>query len=155
MERAAELCGVDFQQEEKLEEGKGGAASLRVIADHARAATFLVSDGVVPSNEGRGYVLRKIIRRAVRHADSLFSNRPIMQAMAHKVSAEMHKAYPELSDTIDFVGRTLGAEEDRFVRTIGKGLTQFYSDVAGEYENALQNYDDRQEAKLQLRSELD
>src|SRR5579884_1235864 len=58
MRRAAELCGVDFQHEEKLEEGKGGAASLRVIADHARATTFLIADGVVPSNEGRGYVLR-------------------------------------------------------------------------------------------------
>src|ERR1700758_1384962 len=80
--RAAELCGTDFNREEQLEEGKGGAASLRVIADHARAATFLVSDGVMPSNEGRGYVLRKIIRRAVRHADALFDARPvpIMQA---------------------------------------------------------------------------
>ncbi len=70
LKRAAELCGVDFQREEKLEEGKGGAASLRVIADHARATTFLVSDGVFPSNEGRGYVLRKIIRRALRSSRS-------------------------------------------------------------------------------------
>src|SRR6202043_3168898 len=67
LKRAAELCGVDFQREEKLEEGKGGAASLRVIADHARATTFLMTDGVLPSNEGRGYVLRKIMRRAIRH----------------------------------------------------------------------------------------
>src|ERR1700722_3256703 len=61
IKRAAQLCGVDLEREEAIEEGKGGAASLRVIADHARAATFLISDGVVPSNDGRGYVLRKII----------------------------------------------------------------------------------------------
>src|SRR2546430_9727053 len=67
MKRAAELCGVDFAREEKIEEGKGGAASLRVIADHARATTFLITDGVLPSNEGRGYVLRRIMRRAIQH----------------------------------------------------------------------------------------
>src|SRR3979411_2659759 len=71
MKRAAELCGVDFEREEKLEEGKGGAASLRVIADHFRAATFLLADGVLPSNEGRGYVLRKILRRGFSHANYL------------------------------------------------------------------------------------
>ena len=71
LKRAAELCGVDFQREEKLEEGKGGAASLRVIADHASATTFLIADGVLPSNEGRGYVLRKIMRRAICTGDIL------------------------------------------------------------------------------------
>src|SRR5499425_2407355 len=76
--RAAELCGVDFGKEEKLEEGKGGAASLRVIADHARATTFLITDGVLPSNEGRGYVLRKIIRRAIRHGRLLDQKQPIV-----------------------------------------------------------------------------
>ena len=80
LKRAAELCGVDFQREEKLEEGKGGAASLRVIADHARATTFLIADGVLPSNEGRGYVLRKIIRRAIRHGRLLGAMEPIPSA---------------------------------------------------------------------------
>ena len=156
MKRAAELCGVDFAREEKLEEGKGGAASLRVIADHARAATFLVSDGVMPSNDGRGYVLRKIIRRAVRHAASLFSNRPapIMQAMAHEVCTQMSGAYPDLKANIKLVGRTLGLEEDRFVRTIGKGLTQLDVDIATEYEDALQKYDQLQEGKTQFHEEL-
>ncbi len=69
MKRAAELCGVDFEGEEKLEEGKGGAASLRVIADHARATAFLTAEGLLPSNEGRGYVLRKIMRRAIYHGN--------------------------------------------------------------------------------------
>ncbi len=156
MKRAAELCGVDFEREEKLEEGKGGAASLRVIADHARAATFLVADGVMPSNEGRGYVLRKIIRRAVRHADSLFLDRPIpiMQGMAHSVCDIMKTAYPELADNIDFIGRTLGAEEDRFLRTISRGLTQLYADLSTEFEDALQKFDNLQEGQTQLRAEL-
>ncbi len=74
--RAAELCGVDFNREEQMEEGKGGAASLRVIADHARATTFLMTDGVQPANDGRGYVLRKIIRRAIRHGRLLGATRP-------------------------------------------------------------------------------
>jgi alanyl-tRNA synthetase len=136
MKRAAELCGVNFQKEEAFEEGKGGAASLRVVADHARAATFLVSDGVMPSNESRGYVLRKIIRRAVRHADSLFPDRPIpiMEAMAHTVCDEMKTAYPELIQNIDLVGRTLGAEEHRFLRTISRGLSEMYSDLDKELQ---------------------
>jgi alanyl-tRNA synthetase len=154
LKRAAELCGVDFQREEKLEEGKGGAASLRVIADHARAATFLISDGVTPSNEGRGYVLRKIIRRAVRHADSLFPDRPIpiMEAMAHTVCDNMKVAYPELTQNIDLVGRTLGAEEDRFLRTIGRGLSEMYRDL--DTEVLLKRFERIQEGQVQLREEL-
>src|SRR5713226_9150451 len=85
MKRAAELCGVDFEREQALEGGKGGAASLRVIADHARATTFLIADGVVPSNEGRGYVLRKIIRRALRHGRLLGMNGQFLWKMVPTV----------------------------------------------------------------------
>ena len=154
LKRAAELCGVDFAREEKMEEGKGGAASLRVIADHARAATFLISDGVTPSNEGRGYVLRKIIRRAVRHADSLFPDRPIpiMEAMAHTVCSEMRSAYPELAHNIDLVGRTLGAEEDRFLRTIGRGMSEMYRDL--DKEVLWERFLKLQEGQQQLKDEL-
>ena len=95
LKRAAELCGVDFQREEKLEEGKGGAASLRVIADHARATTFLITDGVLPSNEGRGYVLRKIMRRAIQHGRLLGQEAPFLHDLVYTVRDQMGGAYPE------------------------------------------------------------
>src|SRR6266704_2243003 len=123
MKRAAELCGVDFEREENLEEGKGGAASLRVIADHARAATFLVSDGVTPSNEGRGYVLRKILRRAFSHANYLNPQRFLVSAgMAATVRDLFGGAYPELLKDVRSTSNALTIEEDRFLKTTGIGL---------------------------------
>ena len=123
MKRAAELCGVDFQKEEKLEEGKGGAASLRVIADHARATTFLMTDGVLPSNEGRGYVLRKIIRRAIRHGRLLGVSEPFLFKMAIDVQGLMGDAYPELREpAFEHILVLLTAEETRFGRTLDAGL---------------------------------
>ncbi len=123
MKRAAELCGVDFQKEEAIEEGKGGAASLRVIADHFRAATFLMADRVQPSNEGRGYVLRKILRRAFSHANYLNPDHlTLLSPMAEKVCELMGGAYPELLEAFPAKAVVLVAEEDRFLRTTGKGL---------------------------------
>jgi len=119
---AAELCGVDFQREEKLEEGKGGAASLRVIADHARATTFLITDGVQPSNEGRGYVLRKIMRRAIRHGRLLGAKEPFLHDMVHAVVSLMKNAYPELSESEKQVSKVVHEEELRFARTLDLGL---------------------------------
>ena len=121
--RAAELCGVDFTKEEKLEEGKGGAASLRVIADHARATTFLITDGVLPSNEGRGYVLRKIIRRAIRHGRLLGAQRPFLGQMMVAVRELMGEAYPELREpaAIRFP-EIVVSEETRFGHTLAVGL---------------------------------
>jgi len=118
MERAAELCGVEFRHEEKLEEGKGGAASLRVIADHARAITFLIADGVLPSNDGRGYVLRKIIRRAIRHGRLLGAEKPFLSEMAMTVCKLMGTAYPELLESRDRILKVADAEETRFARTL-------------------------------------
>jgi alanyl-tRNA synthetase len=123
LKRAAELCGVDFQREEKLEEGKGGAASLRVIADHARATTFLMTDGVLPSNEGRGYVLRKIMRRAIYHGRLLGATKPFLADMVNTVRDLMAGAYPELKDPAAArVPDNVLGEEKRFAHTLDVGL---------------------------------
>jgi alanyl-tRNA synthetase len=130
IERAAEVCGVELQKEEKMEAGRWGAASLRVIADHARATTFLISDGVVPSNEGRGYVLRKIIRRAVRHSKALHAPGPILARMSDEVRVQMRNAYPELQESAERVNRVLDEEERNFSRTVEVGLKKLEEDVA-------------------------
>ena len=98
------------------------AASLRVIADHSRAATFLISDGVLPSNEGRGYVLRKIIRRAITHGRLLGQTNPFLYQMAFAVRDLMRDAYPELDETAERVSKAVQAEETRFAHTMDVGL---------------------------------
>ena len=118
LKRAAELCGVDSAHEIPAETRKGGAASLRVIADHARATTFLIADGVQPSNEGRGYVLRKIIRRAIHHGRLLGMKEPFLFEMVSTVRALMQAAYPDLEASQKHVARVLLAEERQFGRTI-------------------------------------
>jgi len=97
------------------------AASLRVIADHSRAATFLISDGVLPSNEGRGYVLRKIIRRAITHGRLLGQTKPFLDEMVFAVRDLMRDAYPELDEAADRASKTVLAEETRFSHTLGIG----------------------------------
>jgi len=98
------------------------AASLRVIADHSRAATFLTSDGVLPSNEGRGYVLRKIIRRAITHGRLLGQTKPFLYQMVFAVRDLMNDAYPELNEMADRVSKTVQVEETRFAHTMDVGL---------------------------------
>ncbi len=99
-------------------------ASLRIIADHSRAATFLISDGVLPANEGRGYVLRKILRRGIRHGRMLGQEDPFMYRMVEAVRDEMRDAYPELAESADRVARVVRAEEERFGRTLALGSKQ-------------------------------
>jgi len=96
-------------------------ASLRIIADHARASTFLISDGVIPSNEGRGYVLRKILRRGIRHGRLLGASEPFMSEMCRAVHAEMRGAYPELDESIERISNIVLAEETRFAHTLEIG----------------------------------
>ena len=125
IERAAELTAVQWQGRDDSRR-----PSLRIIADHARAATFLISDGVIPSNEGRGYVVRKILRRAIRHGRLLGASEPFMSRMAQRVQEEMCGAYPELNDTIDRASKVILAEEIRFSHTIEIGLKKLEEDVA-------------------------
>lgn len=96
--------------------------SIRVIADHSRAATFLISDGVLPSNEGRGYVLRRIMRRAMRHGRMLGMEGPFLDRAAKKVIDLMKEAYPELRETEPFVSKVIRNEEERFRATLDSGL---------------------------------
>jgi len=105
------------------------AASFRIIADHSRAATFLISDGVVPSNEGRGYLLRKIIRRALRHSRILGAPSPFLSIMSDSVRALMAGAYPELGETAGRVNQILDQEEMRFSRTVNIGLKKLEEDI--------------------------
>jgi len=107
IERAAELTGQRIGElaSRRVGELAGlvGNASLRIIADHARAATFLINDGVLPSNEGRGYVLRKILRRGIRHGRLLGQEKPFLFEMVYAVRDLMQGAYPELKDSADRV----------------------------------------------------
>ena len=114
IKRAAELTGASLKKELDKEAKTTSAASLRVIADHSRAATFLISDGVIPLNEGRGYVLRKIIRRAITHGRLLGQTKPFLHQMVFAVRDLMQDAYPELNESVDRVSKAVLAEEERF-----------------------------------------
>src|SRR6202158_1519083 len=107
---------------EQSSAGSKSAASLRVVADHSRAATFLISDGVIPLNEGRGYVLRKILRRAITHGRLLGQTKPFLHEMVFAVRDLMQEAYPELRESADRVSTIVLAEETRFAHTLDVGL---------------------------------
>ena len=123
MQEAAKLANVDVR-DPKIQ------PSLRIIADHSRAATFLISDGVIPSNEGRGYVLRKIIRRALRHAHMMDAQSPFLSVMSAEVRKQMKEAYPELEEHAERTTRVLDEEEGQFTRTVEVGLKKLDEDLA-------------------------
>ncbi len=135
IERCEEVVGIKYPY--RPGQGVGTAngadgreidpASFRVIADHARAVAFLLADGIFPSNEGRGYVLRRILRRAVRHAWLLGRREPTLMHVVDKVISEMHDVYPELKVRRKHIMETTKAEEERFLATIGGGLERFES----------------------------
>jgi alanyl-tRNA synthetase len=114
--RAQELSGVGRGSDPEKD------VSLNVVADHARALTFLIGDGVLPSNEGRGYVLRRILRRGARHGVLLGMERPFLHSVADAVIDEMRGAYPELEERRAFITERIQREEERFLETLTNGL---------------------------------
>ena len=123
--------------------GKNGVSdrSMRVIADHLRAITFMIADGIFPSNEGRGYVLRRILRRASRHGRLLEIKEPFLHELTGVVVDQMKAVYGELSQAADVVREAVEGEEERFIGTLDQGLPILNSMV--------------HEAKTELRSSLD
>src|SRR3954452_18365080 len=116
LQRVGELAGITYGA------SADGDVSMRVVADHARSTTFLIADGVIPSNEWRGYVLRKIMRRAMRHGKKLGFKAPFLHELVNVVVAEMGSAYPELKNNYDAVVRVVRSEEERFDAVLTAGL---------------------------------
>jgi len=123
LERAQELSGVALGRDPERD------VSLRVVADHARAVSFLIGDGVLPSNEGRGYVLRRILRRAARHGVLLGLERPFLHAVCDGVIDEMGGAYPELVERRAYITDRVRREEERFLETLSKGLALLEEEI--------------------------
>ncbi|WP_288999352.1 alanine--tRNA ligase [uncultured Psychrobacter sp.] len=121
MEAAAEILEIDNQQQ----------SSLKVIADHIRAVAFLIADGVTPSNEGRGYVLRRVIRRAVRHGNKLGADSEFFYKMVAPLVAGMGDAYPELKDKQSAIESAIQKEEAQFAKTLAQGLRLLASELEG------------------------
>jgi alanyl-tRNA synthetase len=104
--------------------------SLKILAEHSRAVTFLIGDGVLPSNEGRGYVLRRLIRRVVSHARRLDVHQPAITALSERVIEMYGEAYPELRENREFIMQVAGSEEERFSVTLRQGLTLLEQEIA-------------------------
>jgi alanyl-tRNA synthetase len=121
LDAAAEAIGCE----------QDNAASLKVVADHIRSCSFLIADGVIPSNEGRGYVLRRIIRRACRHGSKLGASGPFFHRIVPALVAEMGDAFPELKTQQAQIERILKAEEEQFAKTLEQGLRILEQDLAG------------------------
>ncbi|MEN8718781.1 MAG: alanine--tRNA ligase [Oceanococcaceae bacterium] len=105
-----------------LPEADVGSRSLRVIADHIRSCAFLIADGVLPANDGRGFVLRRILRRAVRHGHQLGARAPFFHQLVSALAAQMGDAYPELPEQAEFIAQVIRQEEERFAETLEQGL---------------------------------
>ncbi|MGB2081341.1 MAG: alanine--tRNA ligase, partial [Psychrobacter sp.] len=121
MDAAAEILEINNEQQ----------SSLKVIADHIRAVAFLIADGVTPSNEGRGYVLRRVIRRAVRHGNKLGADSEFFYKMVAPLVAEMGSAYPELKDKQSVIENAIQKEEAQFAKTLAQGLRLLASELEG------------------------
>ena len=125
--KVSELTGAYYGKSEKMD------VSLRVITDHIRSATFLISDGVLPSNEGRGYVLRRLLRRAARHGKLLGVNDAFLYKVVDTVIHENECQYPELREKQEYITRVIRTEEESFAKTIDAGM-KIFSDLMAEHK---------------------
>ncbi len=116
MKHLSKICGVTYKTDEKTD------VSMRVITDHIRSTSFMIADGVMPSNEGRGYVLRRLLRRAARHGRLLGINRPFLSELVETAINESKGAYPELESKSALIKKVIGFEEESFLKTIDQGL---------------------------------
>ncbi|MBP5618060.1 MAG: alanine--tRNA ligase [Clostridia bacterium] len=116
MKHISRIAGVEYKVDEKTD------ISLRVITDHIRSTTFMIGDGVMPSNNGRGYVLRRLLRRAARHGRLLGIERPFLSEVVDTVIGENETAYPELKEKRDLIKKVVAVEEESFARTVGQGM---------------------------------
>ena len=138
MKHICGFAGVEYKNDAKTD------VSLRVITDHIRSTTFMVGDGIMPSNEGRGYVLRRLLRRAARHGRLLGITKPFLCEVADTVIDENAGAYPELAEKRDYIKKIIGVEEEAFAKTIDKGtelLNQYMEKLAAEKKNTLSGDD--------------
>lgn len=134
LDYVCKVAGVVYKKSEKTD------VSIRVITDHIRSTTMLVSDGVVPSNEGRGYVLRRLLRRAARHGKLLGIDKPFLFDVAAVVINESKEAYPELAEKAEYIQKLIRIEEERFEETIDKGLkilNDFISEAKAQNQNVI------------------
>ncbi|MGE3955281.1 MAG: alanine--tRNA ligase [Vicinamibacterales bacterium] len=127
--RVGELAGRTYGDSEQAD------ISMRVVADHSRAMTFLIGDGVIPSNEWRGYVLRKIMRRAMRHGKHLGLSEPFLHEMVAVIAREMGDAYPDLRTNQEMIAKTITAEENRFDAVLKDGLPRLESEIEKALES--------------------
>lgn len=123
MKKIGEIAGVTYHEDPAHD------VSLRVITDHIRSTTFMIADGVMPANEGRGYVLKRLLRRAARHGRLLGINEPFLYKVVDTVIAENAVAYPELSEHADYIKKVILSEEERFCRTIDQGFELLNEEV--------------------------
>ena len=123
MKKISEVAGVKYHDDPKMD------VSLRVITDHARSTTFMIADGVLPANDGRGYVLKRLLRRAARHGRLLGINEPFIYKVVDTVIEENRVAYPELAEHADYIKKVILSEEERFCRTIDQGFDLLNEEV--------------------------
>lgn len=126
--KVSELTGATYGQSQKKD------VSLRVITDHIRASTFMISDGVLPSNEGRGYVLRRLLRRAARHGKLLGINRPFLFEVCETVIQNSEGNYPELREKASYITKVIKVEEENFARTLDSGMRIYGEMLEGHRE---------------------